>query len=485
MDRRDVGSLDDWDPILFNYARAMEALDALPVSNRNSWRFLGGIHGCNPNGWATKGVIDAPGDVPPELASPAGPYGRQCQHQSWYFLPWHRGYVAAFEAIIAAKVKELTGDDWALPYWNYLDDSNPDALKVPRAFLDATMPDGTPNPLVKYRADSHVTSLPAPQPGRFSLESMAENDFLVGVTGAFGFGGGITERFAHFGGMTGDLELNPHNIVHVDIGGFMRDPAYAALDPIFWLHHCNIDRLWEAWMQTSGKHMTNDPRWLNGPDDRDFLMPSVGGSDPGTIFSAIDTMNGGSMYPSYDNLTKGTGVTPGAAIMAHVPMGSSQNQTVEPIGANDSVIDVGATATHTGVQLDPVASNEAVTTMGVTEPGRTVSRVYLALEGVRGSGSPVVEVYLGTPDGEAPSAGQRAGTIAMFGLGNLSDPDGDHAGGGANYKLDITDLAIELREAGRLVDGQVPVALVRESGSEGEAVRVDRVVVYRRTGTVE
>lgn len=27
-------------------------------------------------------------------------YWHQCQHQSWYFLPWHRGYLAALGAIV-------------------------------------------------------------------------------------------------------------------------------------------------------------------------------------------------------------------------------------------------------------------------------------------------------------------------------------------------------------------------------------------------
>jgi tyrosinase len=48
----------------------------------------------------------------------------QCQHQGWYFVNWHRGYVFAFEAIIAKTIKDLGGPaDWTLPYWNYLDAS--------------------------------------------------------------------------------------------------------------------------------------------------------------------------------------------------------------------------------------------------------------------------------------------------------------------------------------------------------------------------
>ena len=33
-------------------------------------------------------------------------------------------------------------------------------------------------------------------------------------------------------------------------GGLMIDPATAAQDPIFWLHHCrHVDRLWELWLR--------------------------------------------------------------------------------------------------------------------------------------------------------------------------------------------------------------------------------------------
>lgn len=36
---------------------------------------------------------------------------------------------------------------------------------------------------------------------------------------------------------------NIHDLVHVDVGGDMADISNAAFDPIFWLHHCNVDRL--------------------------------------------------------------------------------------------------------------------------------------------------------------------------------------------------------------------------------------------------
>src|SRR4051794_2912929 len=265
--RQDVATLGaGWNKTLLNYALAMRALDGLPISNRNSWKFFGAIHGFDEDLWREQELIGRTEAVPNDITNRT--YGDQCQHGSWYFLPWHRGYLATFEAVVAAKVKELTGDDWALPYWNYLDSSNPDARRVPQAFLADKLPNGDANPLKKYPRRPGLSAL---QPGRrdaFSLAAMKENDFIVGNDGSIGFGGGITGDFVQFGGWTGDIENNPHNTVHRLIGGndgYMADPRLAGLDPLFWLHHCNIDRMWEAWMSTPGKAMTRDGLWRDGP----------------------------------------------------------------------------------------------------------------------------------------------------------------------------------------------------------------------------
>lgn len=39
-----------------------------------------------------------------------------------------------------------------------------------------------------------------------------------------------------------------HNCVHVFVGGDM-SPSSSPNDPVFYLNHCNVDRIWEAWMQ--------------------------------------------------------------------------------------------------------------------------------------------------------------------------------------------------------------------------------------------
>ena len=69
----------------------------------------------------------------------------QCQHITWYFLPWHRGYLDAFEQIVRDAVVKLGGPaDWALPYWNYSEDAG-ERLSCRSAFANATLPGGGKN----------------------------------------------------------------------------------------------------------------------------------------------------------------------------------------------------------------------------------------------------------------------------------------------------------------------------------------------------
>ena len=83
-----------------------------------------------------------------------------------------------------------------------------------------------------------------------------------GRTSPLGFGGPET-AYSHSGGTHGELESLPHDMVHVAIGGAMGDPRTAALDPIFWLHHANIDRLWQVWLNKGGRINPTKSSWLN------------------------------------------------------------------------------------------------------------------------------------------------------------------------------------------------------------------------------
>src|SRR5215510_9019956 len=99
-------------PILW-YARAVEAMKGKKLSDPTSWRFYAGIHGYNAEAWKAFGYLSSSDQQPSQADRKR--YWKQCQHGSWYFLPWHRGYLLAFEANVRAAIADLGGPkNWTL-----------------------------------------------------------------------------------------------------------------------------------------------------------------------------------------------------------------------------------------------------------------------------------------------------------------------------------------------------------------------------------
>src|SRR4051794_6899889 len=103
--RPDVWTLsgsDDWHPDLRWYAMAVAKMRTRPLADPTSWRFQAAIHeydrGSDP--------LASASDVMPSSADQTR-FWTQCQHFSWFFLPWHRAYLAVFEQIVAATIAQL------------------------------------------------------------------------------------------------------------------------------------------------------------------------------------------------------------------------------------------------------------------------------------------------------------------------------------------------------------------------------------------
>src|ERR1700722_9368634 len=134
----------DWaDPILW-YARGVKAMKARALAEPTSWRFYGAMHGWDQGLWQQLGYLSASDEMPGDALVQT--FWTQCQHGSWYFLPWHRGYLIAFEAVVRDAVVKAGGPaDWVLPYWNYF---KPNQSALPPAFASPDWPDGQgDNPL--------------------------------------------------------------------------------------------------------------------------------------------------------------------------------------------------------------------------------------------------------------------------------------------------------------------------------------------------
>lgn len=514
--RREVWGLGaGWNDTVLWYAKAVAVMQARPITDPTSWRYLGAMHGFDRALWQTFGYLD-PGTALP----PAGAQARdwlQCQHQSWYFLPWHRGYLAAFEAIVRAAIVSLGGPaDWALPYWNYSNAANPNARKPPTAFSAATLPGGAANPLHVTRRYGSGAGHIAIKAADVALTALTDSLFVGGAGGgAPGFGGPRTS-FSHDGQVNGGAENLPHNIIHVRTGGVKRgtnpnDPAdmglmtmpeTAALDPIFWLHHANIDRLWEVWRRRSPGHVNPvDPAWLTGPADRAFSMPGPNGQD--FAFTAADMLD--TTAPKldyvYEDVSDPLGglhrlaarlqtlnVAPAAAQAIRVAEASMATPpATELMGANAAALRLDGRPTDTVVRLDPGVSARLAGSFQALASGgaeREPDRVFLNLENITGQNDAAVfYVYVGLPVDADPADHPQnmAGVVSLFGVSKASRADDAHAGNGVSTVLEITDIVDRLHLGGagdllQLVVRFVPDADVRPRDN----ISVGRVSVYRQ-----
>ncbi len=253
--RHDVWSLGaPWNAYTEAYARAVRVMQARPSADPTSWYYQAAMHGT--------------------FVRPVQPLWNQCQHQSWHFFPWHRMFLYYFERIVRAAVLQVGGPaDWALPYWNY--DRPFPSNTLPESFRVPTLPDGSANPL--YLPDRRSPTIMA----GFQLNPRITSPAAAMATTKFAdvdfrnsFGGGPRPP-AQFAGNLGALEKTPHNNIHNLVGGeagkqcqgnWMSDVKCAGNDPIFWLHHANIDRLWDVWLaQGGGRTNPPDDAWRNQP----------------------------------------------------------------------------------------------------------------------------------------------------------------------------------------------------------------------------
>jgi tyrosinase len=159
----------------------------------------------------------------------ANVHANYCPHRQPYFLAWHRGYIYYFEK----QLRLVSGDNaLALPYWDWYTSPT-----IPAEFTDPA----SGNPLYCPRLNNNVYSA-------LDLSPFASTtvNFQRGTTNSF------EEKF----------ELAPHNPVHNILGNTMAT-MQSPRDPIFYLHHCNVDRLWHAWALPDGRTMPvqTDPYW--------------------------------------------------------------------------------------------------------------------------------------------------------------------------------------------------------------------------------
>jgi tyrosinase len=250
--------------VLKSYGNAISAMLKLPPSDPRNWYRNAFIH-----------TLD-------------------CPHGNWWFPVWHRGYLGWFER----ACRDLSADpNFALPFWDWtaqprvprqlfqgvLNPADPayvssynaffaqlsdpmsalwksfsaDQLKVLSLRGYTSMSDVwtqvqndpmfCPPPPVRVLTSAHP-GFDAPTKKAVSLDTiqkaLAPKDYVS-------FGSDMAPFHSKSAGF-GILEGQPHNNVHNCVGGLMED-MLSPIDPIFFMHHSNIDRLWDVWTRKQQK----------------------------------------------------------------------------------------------------------------------------------------------------------------------------------------------------------------------------------------
>lgn len=153
------------------------------------------------------------------------------------FLPWHRAYLLDLERELQAIDPSVS-----LPYWRF--DQGAPNIFTPD-FFGSSDPLGTvqfsaTNPLQFWRTDGvqginrrpFFNTAAAPPGLRTEAQTLA-----------------LGNQYPAFR----TLEGNPHGSAHTSFGGSISSIHTAARDPLFFLLHCNVDRLWAKWQRQFGR----------------------------------------------------------------------------------------------------------------------------------------------------------------------------------------------------------------------------------------
>lgn len=177
-----------------------------------------------------KQLIEAPGDPNPfgimvdyhnmdivdhRMHSMSGPIGEK------RFLPWHRVFLLKLE-----KMGQTIDPQFFIPYWDWTTEQ-----EVPTWIASYKPTVKVSGPNIVVTRNPKPSNLPISDPDH--LPTTPEINALY--------------KKGTFLSFTRALEGGPHNAVHRWCRGSMSDLSTAPADPIFWMHHAQVDRIWSIW----------------------------------------------------------------------------------------------------------------------------------------------------------------------------------------------------------------------------------------------
>lgn len=222
-------------------------------------------------------------------------------HGNYGFLPWHRAYLLDLERELQAIKFEVT-----LPYWRF-DEPAPSVFTT--AFMGLPDPTGTLDFVDGHPFKQWVTLDELGILRDMDFEPDEKPPGLRTEVETIAFGNGAYKDFSvivrdaanNVDPDRSGIEIDPHGFAHTSFTGFIQFPRSAPRDPLFFLLHGNVDRMWAKWqwfhkrssdvdpnayVQGNGLrigHNLGDTMWpWNGPNP----PPRPSGNPPGDTLAA-------------------------------------------------------------------------------------------------------------------------------------------------------------------------------------------------------
>ncbi|WP_165074984.1 tyrosinase family protein [Paludisphaera rhizosphaerae] len=426
--------------------RGVRVMKSRPKHDPTSWWYQANMHGYLDQEEET--ILEAWGS---------------CQHANWWFLPWHRAYLFAFERILRAASGDV---ELTLPYWDWTDRSQ---RALPDRFFDSDSPLFEKNRCIKQGMPIAATAVAWEH--AFRVVSFAS------PCGGEGFGGpykrepGHREHNRNFGA----LEVCAHNAVHTEIGHWMGNPDTAGRDPIFWLHHANVDRLWGEWLRLGrGRRNPDDPLWL----ETRFTFFDPGGRR--IELSASNVLDLDRLGYYYDKGVSVQAVPPSLAgpqrrnVIKAFPPGMME----EVIATDGTPRTLGSSPQTVRLAVEPAQQPRLTAALGGFQGlGDADHRIVRAIfTDVRYDTPPsrYYSVYINLPDlaqAGDPNTPYFVGLITFFESASqaaMGHRDGMKAGQGASITLDLTENLRELGLLGASADS-ITITLVPSDARAGMA----------------
>jgi len=349
-------------------------------------------------------------------------------HFTWspdedFFLPWHRMFVYFFESIIR---KASGKPEFSLPYWNYSVSGTNHGV-IPPQFTQSSDP--TYKWLYKSNRNPGVntgTAIDAGSPGDLDLTALKEATY---------------QQNGAAQGFNMALDFGLHGNVHVDTGDFtnMGDIHWAAGDPIFWMHHCNIDRLWASWNKNGGANPGGS--WLT----KQFTFADASGTKVTGTVSNFDSLS--KLDYTYDQFEP----PPLKFIPIHWPYEVAHPT---PLQIHElTAVPLTAQTTRLALTAAKVPqAQEAFTAHIAKLPPE--KHIYLVIKKLQAESHPgvVFNVFLDLPEGKSPRDARehKVGTINFFHVAGHET----HEGPGF-FSFDVTDIVKGLRNSNKLQNNPV------------------------------